>query len=163
MAGKPGFRARSALGAAILLVGVVVVALVGGAGGWLGSSTSTRDGEVPQARTGGPQVEARGQQSKAWGPSVGFANRDRLDEHYRKHGSEFGDISRQDYLRQAQALRDAPAGGDVLQAVRRDGVVTRFDRRSGAFLAFNADGVIRTFFRPNDGERYFRRQLERDR
>jgi len=41
-------------------------------------------------------------------------------------------------------------------------VVTRFDRTSGAFLAFNSDGVIRTFFKPNDGERYFRRQAERD-
>ena len=53
-------------------------------------------------------------------------------------------------------------GGAVLEAVRRDGVVTRFDRKSGAFIAFNANGVIRTYFRPNDGERYFRRQLERD-
>jgi pyocin large subunit-like protein len=42
-----------------------------------------------------------------------------------------------------------------------DGVVSRFDRRSGAFLAFDSDGTIRTFFRPNDGESYFRRQARR--
>jgi len=95
--------------------------------------------------------------------AVGFANTQRLDEHYAKHGAEFGAISKQDYLRQAQALRDAPAGGPILEAVRADGVRTRFDRRTGAFLAFNANGVIRTYFRPNDGERYFRRQAERDR
>lgn len=94
---------------------------------------------------------------------VGFANSRRLDEHYAKHGAEFGNISKQDYLRQAQALRDAPVGGPILEVVRADGVRTRFDRRSGAFLAFNANGVIRTYFRPNDGERYFRRQAERDR
>ena len=28
--------------------------------------------------------------------------------------------------------------------------------------AVNPNGVIRTFFQPNDGERYFRRQSERD-
>ena len=48
-----------------------------------------------------------------------------------------------------------------LEAVRRDGVATRFDRDTGAFIAFNTDGTIRTFFKPNDGERYFRRQAER--
>ena len=94
--------------------------------------------------------------------SVGFADARRLDEHYEKHGAEFGATSRQDYLRMAQKLRDAPAGGPILEAVRRDGVVTRFDRQTGAFIAFNSNGVIRTFFRPNDGERYWRRQAERD-
>jgi hypothetical protein len=30
-----------------------------------------------------------------------------------------------------------------------------------AFLAVNRDGTIRTFFKPNDGEAYFRRQASR--
>jgi ribulose bisphosphate carboxylase small subunit len=98
---------------------------------------------------------------QGFGPSVGFADQRRLDEHFEKHGTEFGAASRQDYLRLAQALRDAPAGGPILEAVRRDGVVTRFDRQTGAFIAFNPNGIIRTFFRPNDGERYWRRQAER--
>ncbi len=92
---------------------------------------------------------------------VGFRSAERLDEHYRKHGREFGSIGRDEYLRRAQILRDRPAGGAVLQAVRKDGVITRFDRVSGAFVAFDADGVIRTFFVPNDGERYFQRQARR--
>ncbi len=98
---------------------------------------------------------------RGWGPSVGFADQKRLDEHFEKHGAEFGRITRQDYLRQAQLLRDARAGDPILEAVRRDGVVTRFDRQTGAFIAFNPNGVIRTFFRPNNGERYWRRQAER--
>ncbi len=47
------------------------------------------------------------------------------------------------------------------QTVRADGVTTRFDRQTGAFIAYNPNGVIRTFFKPNDGERYYRRQAER--
>ena len=98
---------------------------------------------------------------KSWGNSVGFVNEQRLEEHYRKHGAEFGNITRLDYLHQAQLLRDTSVGGPVLETVRRDGVTTRFDRQTGAFVAFNHDGTIRTFFKPNDGERYYRRQAER--
>ena len=99
-------------------------------------------------------------QAQGWGAGVGFADQ-RLEEHFEKHGAEFGRITKQDYLRQAQLLRDAKVGGPVLEAVRRDGVITRYDQQTGAFIAFNANGVIRTFFKPNDGERYWRRQAER--
>jgi len=94
-------------------------------------------------------------------PDIGFATPQKLHDHFRKHGREFGKITREEYLRRAQELRDRPAGGEVLEAVRKDGVITRFDRKSGAFLACNPDATIRTFFRPNDGERYFWRQARR--
>ncbi len=95
----------------------------------------------------------------AGGP--GFRSRALLDEHYRKHGAEFGSISEAQYLRLAQDLRDQPSGGPILEAVRPDGVFSRFDRRHGYFGAYNADRTIRTFFIPNDGERYFHRQARR--
>jgi pyocin large subunit-like protein len=94
-------------------------------------------------------------------PDIGFRTRRSLEEHYEKHGPEFGSLSQAEYLRQAQTLRDAPAGGDILEAQRPDGVCMRFERRTGAFLAVNEDFTIRTFFKPNDGERYFQRQLKR--
>ena len=105
-----------------------------------------------------PRVSTDG---RGWAPSVGFAEPRRLDEHFEKHGAEFGNISKQEYLHQAQLLRDAKVEGPILQTVRADGVVTRFDRQTGAFIAYNRNGVIRTFFKPNDGERYYRRQAER--
>lgn len=92
---------------------------------------------------------------------VGFASRQKLLEHYQKHGREFGGVSAEDYLRQAQTLRDRPAGKDVLEVVRADGVISRFDQTSGAFLAFNQDLTIRTYFKPNDGVNYFWRQSRR--
>lgn len=93
---------------------------------------------------------------------IGFASQQKLVEHFRKHGGEFGAPSAQEYLRRAQELRDRPAGDKVLEHVREDGVVTRFDRADGAFLAFDADLTIRTFFVPHDGEAYFRRQSRRE-
>jgi pyocin large subunit-like protein len=97
--------------------------------------------------------------SVAGGP--GFASPQKLTEHFRKHGAEFGASSETEYLHMAQILRDAPSSGGIREATRPDGITTRFDRRSGGFLAFNRDRTIRTFFKPNDGERYFERQLNR--
>jgi pyocin large subunit-like protein len=93
--------------------------------------------------------------------TVGFASREKLVEHYQKHGGEFGNISMEEYLRAAQTLRDRTLGAMIVEAVRTDGVTTRFDRETGTFIAFNRDGTIRTCFKPNDGVAYFRRQLKR--
>jgi len=90
----------------------------------------------------------------------GFRNRQLFEEHFQKHGNEFGSITKAEYLRLAQELRDAPVGGPILEA-RKGSVVTKFDKRKSYFGAYNADGIIRTFFIPNQGERYFRRQAER--
>ena len=92
---------------------------------------------------------------------AGFRSQRHLENHYAKHGHEFGSVSKADYLRLAQQLRDAPPGGPILEERRRDGVVTRFDRRKGYFIAFERDGTIRTFFIPARGESYFRRQAQR--
>lgn len=92
----------------------------------------------------------------------GFRSQERLNEHFQKHGREFRATSPEAYQALAEKLRDAPAGADVLEVVRPiDGVISRFDRVSGAFLAVDPDGTIRTFFKPNDGEEYFRRQAKR--
>ena len=105
-----------------------------------------------------PSTQQRAEESSL----IGFASRQRLLEHYQKHGNEFGSITIDEYLRQAQVMRDQPVGGDLLEFVRADGVVTRYDRSTGAFIAFNSDGTIRTYFKPNAGESYFLRQRNRD-
>ena len=94
-------------------------------------------------------------------PDIGFASRQKLVDHYKKHGREFGAPTMEQYLRKAQELRDRPAGGAIMETTRPDGVVSRYDRETGEFLAFNRDGIIRTYFRPTDGEAYYRRQLGR--
>ncbi|MEZ5964002.1 MAG: hypothetical protein R3F56_09180 [Planctomycetota bacterium] len=93
---------------------------------------------------------------------VGFTSRRSWLDHFEKHGAEFGKITADEYLAKAQALRDAKLIPTILEGVRpSDGVITRFDKKTGAFIAFHDDKSIRTFFRPNDGVAYFKRQLER--
>jgi hypothetical protein len=94
--------------------------------------------------------------------AIGFRSRGQLIEHFQKHGREFGAPDADAYLRLAQTLRDRPMGGDVLEQRRGDGTITRYDRAAGAFLAYDPDLTIRTYFKPNDGEQYFRRQAMRD-
>ncbi len=112
-------------------------------------------------RAGAPDAAAR-EGASAVRSDTGFRSRRLLDEHFRKHASDIGASSREDYLRRAQELRDRPRGDRILEVARDDGVVTRFDRTTGAFIAFDRDGTIRTFFRPNDGEAYFWRQSRRE-
>jgi hypothetical protein len=151
-----GMQSRSKLS----LVGLVVVAVLALFFPELRETLGLGETSVPEApgtlatptRPDGASVDT----------SIGFRSRGALDEHFEKHGAEFGVSDRERYLRLACELRDAPLGSNVLEGTRSDGVITRFDARTGAFVAFNRDRTLRTFFKPNDGRAYFERQLERD-
>jgi hypothetical protein len=127
------------------------------------TSTAAERRATPRAGDSPPAAVARSRSDEGagFGPGVGFRTRQRLVDHFEKHGHEFNAASASDYLRRAQRLRDAPVGGAILEIRRGDGSYSRFDRSSGAFLAFDANGRILTYFRPNDGEAYFRRQARR--
>lgn len=137
---------------------VLHLLLVLGLAGCLAGCSARRAAKAEPLRNESAPAQAASARSV---PSVGFASRERLLEHYQKHGGEFGMVSIEEYLRTAQDLRDHPVGAAIIEAVRADGVITRFDRDTGTFIAFNRNGVIRTCFRPNDGEAYFRRQIKR--
>jgi len=87
----------------------------------------------------------------------GFRTEHLLQDHYEKYGHEFGPITRQQYLKLAQQLRDSRTGRNILESKRPDGLI-RFDRKRGYFGSYDPDGTIRTFFIPPDGIRYFERQ-----
>ena len=147
------------------LLGLVLAAITSGAAACGGGGQSTAERNTSQTvSAAGPQPStpaATVERSAITRPNVGFRSRAQFNEHFQKHGAEFGRVTQQEYLRAAQTLRDAPVGGAIEEIRRPDGTVSRFDRASGAFIAFNADGTIRTFFKPNDGEAYFRRQASR--
>lgn len=152
MSGMPTLGRRVAL--------VIVLLIVLAARFWPGTARPAPAGSAAPVVTAA--VPAPVTTIGAARSEVGFRDQAHLADHFHKHGAEFHAASADDYLRLAQHLRDAPAGGPILEATRADGTICRFDRASGAFLAFDGDGVIRTFFRPNDGEAYFRRQLSRE-
>lgn len=90
---------------------------------------------------------------------IAFSSDGQLEEHFDKYGRDFDAISPTQFLQIAQDLRDRPKDGDILEGRRFDGVICRYDKETGAFIAFNKNRVIRTFFKPRDGEAYFRMQM----
>src|SRR5215467_9339026 len=87
-----------------------------------GAACRNSSPEKPQSRAAAPDsavvAEPVHPPADVAHPEIGFASQRKLREHYEKHGSELGAISREEYLRQAQMLRDRPAGGDILEVMR---------------------------------------------
>ncbi len=116
------------------------------------------DTTAPAART-----PARGAAATPAGTAdCDFRDEPKLLDHHARHGADFDSRTPADYLAAACRLRDAPLSQDVLELRRKDGVLCRFRRSDGAFLAYRSDGTILTCFKPERGERYVRDQLERE-
>ena len=129
------------------------------------SSTNSSESSAssgPEASSG--SASTRNAKSNRADPrlrKIGFRSYDKLHSHFLKHGREFGDITEEQYLALAQDIRDAPLSKTIIEAEQVGGTISRFDRSTGGFIAFNADLSLRTFFRPNDGEAYFKRAAQR--
>jgi len=83
----------------------------------------------------------------------------KLDQHYLKHGYQFGNITEDQYLEGARALLDAPAGEDILERVRYNGDIEHFKLSTGEFAVMTKRGRIRTYFKTDYGY-WMKRDLE---
>src|SRR5436190_552686 len=106
-------RSKTLLSALALLIGLAVVLFrqndsatsADSTAGAPSASVSTTTGsnasksEAPAAKSGAP---AKGTST------IGFGSTRALDEHFEKHGPEFGSVTKAEYLALAQTLRDAP-------------------------------------------------------
>lgn len=86
-----------------------------------------------------------------------FRTEELFESHFLKHGAEFGDITKQEYLDKANALID-DTSDNVLTKREEDGDYLFFNTETGEFLVLSEDGYIRTFFIPDDGIDYWNRQ-----
>lgn len=87
----------------------------------------------------------------------GFADRPKLERHYRDHGADFGARSAEDYARQADDFLRRANRDKLPTKVDTDGVVRIYDPQTNTFGAYNADGTARTLFKPTSPT-YFDRQ-----
>ena len=87
---------------------------------------------------------------------VTFRNENLLNEHYKKHGIEMGFATAGDYEQAAAAVvgnsealhkTEAEDGDDVYYLVSTNELVI-----------VSTDGYIRTYFKPDDGIKYYNRQ-----
>jgi pyocin large subunit-like protein len=89
---------------------------------------------------------------------AGFKTQELLDSHFKKHAAEFGNITKEQYLKGAQDLVSSKPGGNILTKVRPNGDTIFYNKISNEFAVKTSDGIIRTYFKPTDGINYFNRQ-----
>lgn len=89
-----------------------------------------------------------------------FRTRKQLEQHFEKHGgefgSEFGYNSPEDYEAGASSVINDPDALFKTEAEDGDGVY--YIESSNEFVILSTDGYIRTYFRPTAGISYFNRQ-----
>ena len=88
--------------------------------------------------------------------SYEFRNSEYLQEHYDKHGAEFGYNSPQEYLEGANNVIFAEGVLHKIEA--EDGDDVYYLERTNEFVIISTDNYIRTYFKPNDGIDYYNRQ-----
>lgn len=86
-----------------------------------------------------------------------WGNISSLQDHFDRHGGDFGAKSPDDYAAQAWRFRERAAAERLPMKLDTDGTVRVFDPKTRAFAAYNRDGTAKTYFRP-DSASYWQRQ-----
>ncbi len=104
-------------------------------------------------------------------PNLRFASKEKLLDHFARHGREVGATSAEDYLMRARSF----IGREGIEAhIRGNGDILFFDPRTGEFAVVANDcSTVRTYFNPGynprrgavdvaKARRYWQRQLDKD-
>ncbi len=85
-----------------------------------------------------------------------FRNEHLLEEHYEKHGKAMGYTNAEEYEKGAQAVI---SNSDALtKSEQEDGDQVYYLESSNEIVFVSEDGIIRTYFNPEDGIDYYNRQ-----
>ena len=94
-----------------------------------------------------------------------FANPRLLGQHFQKHGAEFGARSAAEYEAMAAAFIESATRGDkgIRSTSRANGDRLFYRDATNEFSVLSKDGFIRTYFKPDQGLRYWNNQLRSSR
>ncbi|MBR6337787.1 MAG: hypothetical protein IKR76_08660 [Ruminococcus sp.] len=87
-----------------------------------------------------------------------FRTKKQYDGHYEKHGKEFGDITKEQYLQKANDLINNTSDTVLHKTEAEDGDYIFYDTVNNEILFLSTDGYIRTYFKPNKGIEYYNKQ-----
>ena len=85
-----------------------------------------------------------------------FRNDNLWEEHFLKHGGEFGYTTKEDYLEGANEVVTSAFSKHKQEA--EDGDDIYYDAENNEIVFVSKDGYIRTYFKPSDGIEYYNRQ-----
>jgi RHS repeat-associated protein len=78
-----------------------------------------------------------------------FASAGLRASHFIKHGAKFGSKTAAAYERSAGAFLAGKPGKGVMQGVRSNGDIVRYNPKTNEFAVRTKDGAIRTYFKPD--------------
>jgi len=130
------------------LLGIILVLLVYGGTALLAPNDGTQT----------PNSNAGYTSDKSMNEVYSFRTEDLLASHYQKHGTEFGDITTEEYLQGANELINSSSPDILTKYEAEDGDKIYYAQTTNEFLVLSADGYIRTYFKPDDGIAYYNRQ-----
>ena len=85
-----------------------------------------------------------------------FRTQEQLSDHFERHGKEMGYDSEEAYLEGANHVVLSP---DTLHKLEEeDGDDVYYLEETNDFVVVSPQGYLRTYFRPEDGIKYYRRQ-----
>jgi filamentous hemagglutinin len=99
-------------------------------------SSTVGPGQDPDDQNG------RDQQSR-------FGSERQLNDHFNRHGSDFGARTAAEYEAQASRFLSGPRSSRVLESVRTNGDIVRYDPVTEEFGVLRKDGTIRTYYKPD--------------
>ncbi len=116
---------------------------------------------LPGGANSGGDIGSSTTDSKYYGedessPSYQFRNDKYLSQHFEKHGSEFGYVTKEEYLAGANKVISSKDALHKTEA--EDGDDVYYLEASNEFVIVSADGYIRTYFKPSGGIDYYNRQ-----
>jgi hypothetical protein len=82
-----------------------------------------------------------------------FRSPELLAQHFEKHASEFGYKTIDEYISGARSLVNS--SDSILTFTRTNGDQLFYNPVTNEFAALTSDGVIKTFFKPKDGMKYW--------
>ncbi|MVT07966.1 DUF6443 domain-containing protein [Chitinophaga tropicalis] len=88
----------------------------------------------------------------------------RLDYKFGRHAdewSQWGSISKAAYYSRAIRLAESEVGGNIMGFTSKKGWIFRFNSATEEFLTVHPSGYIETFFRPEEGLKYFLNQIRK--
>ena len=85
-----------------------------------------------------------------------FRNEKLLDDHFEKHGDEFGYTTKEQYVEGANKVINSPTS--LHKKEGEDGDDIYYDENNNEIVFVSGDGYIRTYFKPSEGINYYNRQ-----
>ena len=93
-----------------------------------------------------------------------FKNKQHFNNHWEKHKEQYEKlgISKEEYQKNAVELAESPVGGNILGYKSKDGYICRYNTESNDYVKADINKGVRTMFKPDSKEEYFREQKEKE-